>query len=278
MTPSSLLAGDVHRDREHASGGDDDRVVALAELVDRDVATDLDVEMELHPVARDVRDVELDDVTRQPERRHADEGRAAAGRQRLVDVDLVPVGGEILRGGQPGGPGADDRDALPGGGAHADRVRHVVAVVPVDEEALHGADGERLVDVRATTRLLARGAADVAADGRDRVRVARQDVPLLEPPLGGEHQVAAAVRVDRAAFLALDVALQPVDAHLGGLEAERDRVVTDHSDIRAADRLRFPAEANVEHDLVGANERQTDATRRGATSARPGAAGLLIRR
>ena len=97
MTPSSLLAGDVHGDRVHAAGGDHDRVVALAQLVDRDVAPDLDVVVELDPVAGDAVDVELDDVARQAEGRHPDQGRAAARRQRLVDVHLVAVGGELLR-------------------------------------------------------------------------------------------------------------------------------------------------------------------------------------
>ena len=100
--------------------------------------------------------------------------------------------------------------------------------MPVDEEALHGADGERLVDVGAATCLLARGGADVAADRRHRVRVAGQDVALLEPTLSGKHQVAPAVRVDRAAFLALDVALKPVDADLGGLEPQWYRGIADH--------------------------------------------------
>ena len=90
--------------------------------------------------------------------------------------------------------------------------------MPVDEEALHGADRERLVDVSPAAGLLARSGAHVAADRRDRVGVAGEDVALLEPTLRGQHQVAAAVRVDRAAFLALDIALKPVDADLGGLE------------------------------------------------------------
>ena len=77
------------------------------------------------------------------------------------------------------------------------------------EEALHGADGQRPVDVAAAAGALARRRADVGAHGRDRVRLAREDVALLEPAFSGEVQVAAAVRAHGARFLALDVALQP---------------------------------------------------------------------
>ena len=94
--------------------------------------------------------------------------------------------------------------------------------------------------------------ADVAADGRHRVRVAGQDVALFEASLGGQHQVAAAIRVDRAAFLALDVALEPVDADFGGLEPQRDCGLTDHGRGRTAGSTRNP---------MRAKQRLTDATR-----------------
>ena len=183
---------------------------------------------------RDPVDVELDHVARQPERRHADQAGPAARRQRLVDIDLVAVGRELLGHRQPGRSGTDDAHALARRRRHDDVVRHVVAVVPVDQEALHGADAERLVDIGSAAGLLAGGAAHVAADRGDRVRVAGQDVALLEASLRGEHQVAAAIRVDRAAFLALDIALQPVDADFGGLEPERNGVCGDHWHRRRA--------------------------------------------
>ena len=90
--------------------------------------------------------------------------------------------------------------------------------MPLDEEPLHGPDGQRAIDVAAAAGTLARGGADVRAHRRDRVRIARQDVALLEPPLGGEVQVATAVRPDRTRFLALDVALEP--GGVDGLDEE----------------------------------------------------------
>src|SRR6185369_8151703 len=91
-------------------------------------------------------------------------------------------------------------------------------LVPLDQESLHRPDRERSVDVATAARTLARRRADVRAHRRDRVRLAGQDVALLEPPLGGEIQVAAAVRPDRTRFLALDVALEP--GGVDGLDEE----------------------------------------------------------
>ena len=231
--PVELLARDVHRDGVHAAGRRDDRVVAIAKLLEGDVAADLDVVVELHAVLGDPVDVELDDVARQPEGRDADQRRAPAGRERVVDMHLVTPPGELLGGGQAGGPGADHRHAATAGRSDDDVVRHVVAVVPVDQEALHRADRERLVDVGAAAGLLAGRRAHVAADGRDRIRVASEDVALLEAPFGGQHEVAAAVRVDRAAFLALDIALKPVDTDLGSLEPQWNRGIADHGVVVA---------------------------------------------
>src|SRR6185312_1213500 len=79
----------------------------------------------------------------------------------------------------------------------------------LDEEALHRPDRQRPIDVAAPARTLAWRGADVGAHRRDRVRLTRQDVALLEPALGGQVEVATAVRPDRAGFLAFDVALEP---------------------------------------------------------------------
>ena len=129
--------------------------------------------------------------------------------QRVVDVDAVALHRQLARDRDARGPGADDGDLL---GARLD-VGHDVGdaggLVPLDEEALHGPDREGPVDVAAAAGALARGGADVRAHRRHRVGLPGQDVALLEPALGREVEVAAAVRADRARLLALDVALQP---------------------------------------------------------------------
>ena len=157
----------------------------------------------------DEADVHLDRLAREAERRDADEHRAAAEREAVVDRDLVAVGGQLAGDGDAGRSGADDRDALLARRDLGHDVGDAGRLVPLDEEALHGADRERAVDVAAPAGALARGRADVGAHRRDRVRLAGQDVALLEPALGGEVEVAPAVRADGACLLALDVALEP---------------------------------------------------------------------
>ena len=221
-----LGARDVEGDRVHGAGRDRDGVVLRLELLECDVLADRRVVHERHAEAFDQSDVHLDGLARQAEGRHADEHRAAAVGQAVEDRALVALHRELARDRDPGRPGADDRDPF---GARSD-LGHDVGdagrLVPLDEEALHRADGQRTVDVAAPAGALARGGADVGAHGRDRVRLARQDVALLEPPLGSEVQVAAAVGPDRTRFLALDVALQPggVDRldeeFLGGVDGQ----------------------------------------------------------
>ena len=166
----------------------------------------------------DEADVHLDRLARQAERRHADEHRPAAVRQGVEDRAPEALHRQLAGDGDPGRPGADDRDALVARRDLGHDVGDAGGLVPLDEEPLHRPDGERPVDVAAAAGPLARGGADVRAHRRDRVRLAREDVALLEPALGGEVQVAAAVRPDRAGLLALDVALEP--GRVDGLDEE----------------------------------------------------------
>ena len=86
----------------------------LAQLLQGDVAADLDVVVELDAVLGDPVDVELDDVARQAEGRNADEGRAAARGAPRRHGRRGPSP-ELLRRGQAGRPGADDGHAAAGG-------------------------------------------------------------------------------------------------------------------------------------------------------------------
>ena len=181
-----------------------------------------------HAQPLDQAEVHLDGLARQAEGGHADEHRAARVGQLVEDRHLVAGDGQLARDGDAGRPGADDRD---GRVARRDE-RHVVGdaggLVPLDEEALHGPDGQRPVDVAAAAGPLAGRRADVGAHRRDRVGLAREDVALLEAALGGEVQVAAAVRADRARFLALDVALEP-----GGVDRlDEEFLVDGHGQVR----------------------------------------------
>ena len=136
-------------------------------------------------------------------------------------------------------------------------------LVPLHEEPLHRPDRQRPVDVPAAAGPLAGRRADVRAHRRDRVRLAREDVALLEPALGREVQVAAAVRPDGTRFLALDVALEPggVDGldeeFLVGIDGQEEvvpfRVTVVAGGRRAAERTagRTPVAPNLPSRLDG---------------------------
>ena len=165
--------------------------------------------MEPDPEPLDEADVHLDRLARQPERGHADEHRAAAVGQAVVDVDAETVQGELPRDRDPGRAGTHHRNFL----RPSLDVRHDVGdargLVPLDEEALHRTDREGPVDVAAAAGALARRGADVGAHRGHRVGLPGEDVALLEATLGGEVQVSPAIRADRTRLLALDVALEP---------------------------------------------------------------------
>ncbi len=133
-------------------------------------------------------------------------------------VHLVALHRQFARDRDPGRAGADDGDPLLARRDLGHDVRDAGRLVPLDQEALHRPDRQRPIDVTAAAGALARGGADIRTHRGDRVRIARQDVALLEPTFGGEVEVATAVRPDRAGFLALDVALEP--GGVDGLDEE----------------------------------------------------------
>ena len=237
------------------------------------------VEHEGDAEALDEPDVHLDRLARQAEGRHADEHRPAAVRQAVEDGDLVALRRELAGDGDAGRTGADDRDPLVARRDLGHDVGDARRLVPLDEEALHRADGQRPIDVAAAAGPLARRRADVRAHRRDRVRVAGQDVALLEPALGGEVEVAAAVRPDRARFLALDVALEPggvdrLDEEFLGLLDGQAGVPfpDDRARARTEDRHgRRPAESTIRPRARARCGRPMGAGRTSADLSRPAA-------
>ena len=225
--PSQVVARDVQGHRAHGTGADGHGVVALVQLLEGDVAADPRVEVEGDAQAFHELEVHLDGVTRQPEGRHADQHRAAGHGQLVVDGDLVSGHGQLAGHGQPGRPGTDDRDRGVTRRDEGHLIRDARLGMPLDEEALHGADGQRAVDVAAAAGPLAGGRADVGTHGRHRVGLTREDVALLETPLGGQVEVATAVGAHWAGFLAFDVALQPGRVH--GLDEELLVALDDHA-------------------------------------------------
>ena len=204
-----VRARNVQGDCIHGARGDGDPVEVMLELFEGDVDPDLGVEDEPHAQPLDEAYIHFDRFAWQAEGGNADQHRAPAIWQAVEDSDLVTLGRQLTRDRQAGRPGTDHRDPLVAWGDLGHHVRDPGRLVPLDQEALHRPDRQRAIDVAPTAGSLARRRADVRAHRGDRIRLARQDVALLEPALGREIQVAAAVRPHRARFLALDVALEP---------------------------------------------------------------------
>lgn len=81
--------------------------------------------------------------------------------------------------------------------------------VALGDEALQRADGDRRVDLAPAAGRLARRRTDAAADRREGIRPAGDDVGPLQVTLGDGRDVAARVRMDGASVLAAD-GLPPV--------------------------------------------------------------------
>ena len=212
----------------HGPGADGDGIEVGLELLERDVAPDAGIESEAHTQPLDQPDVHLDRLARQSEGGHADEHRAAGEGQLVEDRDLVAGRGQLASDRDAGRSGADDGDLRVLRRDDRHLVRDARRLVPLDEEALHGPDGQRPVDVAPPAGSLTGRGADVGAHGGHRVGLAREHVALLEAAFGSQVQVATTVGADRAGFLALDVALKP--GRIDGLDEEV--LVDSHGQVR----------------------------------------------
>ena len=207
--PLKVAPWHIKRNRIHGARADGDRVEVFLELLEGDVPADLRVVDELHAELLNQAYVRLNRFAWESEGGDADQHGAAAVREAVIDGDLVALDGEFTRNGESGGTGANHRNAL---GARRDlrcNVRDARGGVPLHQEALHGANRERAINIAAATGALTWSGADVGAHCGDRIRIAGEEVALFELPFGGEVQVAAAVGANGAGLLALNVALKP---------------------------------------------------------------------
>ena len=199
----------VECNRIHGSCADSDRVEVFLKLLKGDVSPNLRVVDKLHAELLNQTDVGLNCFAWQAEGGNANQHGAAAVRQAVIDGDLVALDGKLARHREACGSGTDHRNALSARRDLRRNVRDPRGGVPLNEESLHCADGERAINVATAAGALARGGADVGAHRGDRIRLAGEEVPLFELPFGGEVQVTAAVGANGAGLLALNVALKP---------------------------------------------------------------------
>ena len=213
LDTGELGPGDVEPDGIHRAGADRDAIEVAEQGLEADVRPDLRVVPERDAQPFHEAHVHLDRLAGQPEGGHADQHRAAGEREAIEDGDAVTLDRQLAGDRDARRPGPDHRDALVPRRDRGENVRDPGRLVPFDQEPLHRPDGERPVDVTAAAGALARRGADVGAHRGDRVRLPREEIALLEAAFRGQVQVAAAIRADRAGFLALDVALEPGRVH-----------------------------------------------------------------
>src|ERR1017187_5268420 len=143
----------------------------VAQLVPADVLAGPDPAADLDATERDqLGDLGVEDLLRQVPVRDASPEHAARLVQCLEDDAGIATPAQVVRAGQAGRTGTDDGDrgAVERGQGSGDRVLRQRQPV-VTEEALDGADPDRLVVRRPVARGLARVVADPAGDRRHRV-------------------------------------------------------------------------------------------------------------
>ena len=91
------------------AAGEQHGVIVALELLDGEIAADMDVAMEGDAFGLHLLDAALDDIFLHLEVGDAVAEQAAGIGVLLIDMHVVAGAGELLRGGEPGGTGADDR-------------------------------------------------------------------------------------------------------------------------------------------------------------------------
>ncbi len=127
------------------AAGQRHRVIAIEQIVDRQVHADIGAVMEGHALGFHLRDAPVNDVLLHLEVGNAVAQQAAGLGPALEDMDVVAGAGELLRAGHAGRSGADDGDLLAG------LLRRQFGLDPaalegaVGDRAFDGLDGDRVV-------------------------------------------------------------------------------------------------------------------------------------
>ncbi len=207
--------GDVRADRE-------ERGVEAARAHRLEDVRDLRVELQLDAQVEDALHLGVEHVARQPVLRNAEAHHAAGERTGLDDLDAVAEPPQVIRRGQARGSGADDEHALAALGFGR---RELPAALQrfVAEEALDRVDADRLVELAAVARGLARVIADAPHDRRQRIVLGQRSPRGFVVAGLGVIQPALDVLAGRAGVVARRQAIQidrPVGAPRAGLVGE----------------------------------------------------------
>ena len=229
-----LAGGDVGALADVGAHREEGRVEAAVAHGLLDVR-DLRVQLERHAHVEDALHLGVEHVARQPVLGDAEAHHAAGHRPGLVDRHLVAEPGEVVGGGEPGGPGTHHQNPLAG---RLGRRLHSPAVLDrlVAEEALDRVDAHRLVELAAVAGGLARVVADAPHDRRERVVL---------------HDLTPGCLVAVAAVLGVVEPLLDVLAGRTGVVAGRQPVDVDGPLGAPAAGLVGEARADVQRDREG---------------------------
>jgi hypothetical protein len=150
----------VQPGRELRADREEDRVVLASQVGEGEVAAPVPAQAERGPELRDDPDLGVERGPRQAVLGDAVAEHSAGERVGIEERAGVTLLEEVEGGGEPGRPGADDRDALAGGAAGTGQRRARRLEVPVGGVAVERPDGQPLVvPVAAPAALLAQARA-----------------------------------------------------------------------------------------------------------------------
>ena len=196
-----VLARDVHGLAPPGPYGEQNGVVTLFELVERNVPAQCSLEMDPQPFALvgQSLDVLVDHPTGQAEGGNPPRHQATQAIAHLIHVDGVAGDAQIVGGGEACRSGTHDADRL---GTRDRYWRRVAAVTDlVHDEALEVADLQRAVAVGAAAGRLAGSVADASADGAEGVGGGDGLKGFGVLPLPDQGDVGGSIRAHRTGDL-----------------------------------------------------------------------------
>ena len=196
-----LIAWHAHGLAPPGADAEQHRLVPLLELFEGYLMSEPGVEVHLdaRAVIEDSVHVLLDDPHWKPEGRDAPDHHAAEAVGHLVEVHFVARLGQVLRGGHARRPRTDDAHRLVL--RDLDGRQMVILSELIHDEALEIADRQGAVGVGAAAGRLARGIANPAADGTERIGGGDRLEGLFDLVFPDVGDVGRRVRADGAGHL-----------------------------------------------------------------------------
>ncbi len=253
MDASQLSAGHLQRPRLPGPQAQADGVEHAAQVAAGDVLAHRHARLELGALGHHLLQAAVEDVFFQLEIGNAVAQQAAQPVVFLENHDLMPGAGELLGGGQPRGPRADDRHLLARAVGRPQRPNPSLPKRPLGNLVLDVLDGDRLAVDRQRARGLAGGRAHPAGDLRK--IVGRMEVVRRLAPPAPVHQI---VELGNAVLHRAARGMAKRDA---AVHAPR-RLLVQHPRSQGQVDLPPVADALFDRPVAGVHSRILDETRR----------------